>query len=110
MVDSLEGPGARETETPGDRLRGAVIAGDLIAVESLLNGAPSLVNSYDLTIGWTPLHWAVQTGKEDIVTTLLARGAAVNPRDKRGWTPLRLANKTGKATIAAYLSARGGVE
>jgi ankyrin repeat protein len=81
-----------------------------VAAESLLNGDPSLVNSYDRQIGWTPLHWAVQTGREEMVTLLLSRGANLNVRDKRGWTPMRLARKTGKASIAELLRAHGGVD
>ena len=42
----------------------------------------------------TPLHWAADLGRADIVDILLAKGAPINARDRYGRTPLQLA--TGK--------------
>ena len=41
--------------------------------------------------GWTPLHQAALSGKEDVVRSLLAWGAPVKPEGKGGVTPMHLA-------------------
>jgi ankyrin repeat protein len=38
--------------------------------------------------GETPLHWAITTGRRDLIELLIEKGANVNARNNRGSTPL----------------------
>jgi ankyrin repeat protein len=59
---------------------------DLKMIEYLLNhGADANAAEY---AGWRPLHFAARDRKPEIVETLLARGAVVDPLDAHGNTPL----------------------
>jgi uncharacterized protein len=75
--------------------------GDSASCErALLNGA--FVNARDKA-GYTPLHWACQEGREEIVKLLLRFGADVDEQDAERFTPLEVAINGGHPIIAALL-------
>ncbi|KAM0338385.1 hypothetical protein ACHAPU_011340 [Fusarium lateritium] len=53
--------------------------------------------------GWTPLHWAVSMGHNDIVEILLRSGASPDLPDLAGWTPTFWAAFKGHADIIEML-------
>jgi uncharacterized protein len=57
--------------------------------------------------GTTPLHWAVQQDRLDIVEALISAGANVNAKNRYGITPLVLAATTGNASVTAALLKAG---
>lgn len=57
--------------------------------------------------GQTALHIAAMNGKVDILTVLIARGAAVNVQDDNGITPLMLAARDGRVEAVQALIAQG---
>ena len=59
---------------------------------------PEAVNEKDKN-GYTPLHFAVQSGKLDIVKYLLQNGANKKAKDSKGKTPLDLSTEKLKATL-----------
>lgn len=84
------------------RLAEAVLARDRAAVRGLLHAAPDLIDEHppdDLRpkgpsgLGW--LHLAVVGGDDDVLQTLIERGAALNHRDDGGRTALHDALEQG---------------
>lgn len=69
-----------------EELSGAVKAGDVEKVKTLLTGGAD-VNARDAE-GTTALMLAAHAGKLEMVKTLLAAGAEVNAKDEAGWTAL----------------------
>lgn len=71
-----------------EQLHRAAQDGDWAAIEALL-ARKYPVNRFD-DLGKTPLHYAVQSGRVDVVDRLLKAGANVNAHDERllGNTPL----------------------
>eukprot|EP00164_Ancoracysta_twista_P004633 GFYU01006260.1.p1 GENE.GFYU01006260.1~~GFYU01006260.1.p1 ORF type:complete len:506 (+),score=160.84 GFYU01006260.1:151-1668(+) len=57
--------------------------------------------------GDTPLHWSVSKGHDEVVETLIHRGASVNVQNKEGNTALHLASKKDRETIASKLISSG---
>jgi ankyrin repeat protein len=57
--------------------------------------------------GTTPLHWAVQQDRLDMVEALISAGANVNARNRYGTTPLVLAATTGNASVTETLLKAG---
>jgi len=57
--------------------------------------------------GQTPLHWAAVVGDRELVELLLAKGAAVNPKDDNDWTPLHRAAFWDRYQAAEQLLAKG---
>ena len=57
--------------------------------------------------GTTPLHWAVQQDRLDLVQALISAGATVNTKNRYGSTPLVLAATTGNASVAEALLKAG---
>ncbi|WP_042348196.1 ankyrin repeat domain-containing protein [Bacillus massiliigorillae] len=53
--------------------------------------------------GYTPLHWAAQSGNVDVVELLLSFGADVNAKDEEGFSPLSYANSQRNAQIVDCL-------
>jgi uncharacterized protein len=53
--------------------------------------------------GWSPLHYAAAGGADDIASTLIGRGAALNSRAPGGLTPLMMAAREGKESVVAVL-------
>jgi ankyrin repeat protein len=57
--------------------------------------------------GTTPLHWAVQQDRLDIVKALISGGANVNAKNRYGNVPLVLAATTGDASVTEALLKAG---
>ena len=53
--------------------------------------------------GWTPLLFAVDAGKAEVVALLVKYGALPDKGDNEGWTPLMLAAAYGHTLIAKCL-------
>uniref|UniRef100_A0A0D6R704 Uncharacterized protein n=1 Tax=Araucaria cunninghamii TaxID=56994 RepID=A0A0D6R704_ARACU len=64
------------------------------------------VNSSDEE-GWTPLHSAVSSGKDNVVEVLLQAGADVSMANKGGRTALHYAASKGRLNIAQILISHG---
>jgi uncharacterized protein len=86
-------------------LREAVKAGNLPAVQTSLQQRKE-PNQTELD-GTTPLHWAVQQDRLDIVEALISAGANVNAKNRYGTTPLVLAATTGNASVTEALLKAG---
>ncbi|KAJ3692993.1 hypothetical protein LUZ60_012088 [Juncus effusus] len=59
------------------------------------------------TEGRSPLHWAVDRGNHDIISTLLSANADVNAKDNEGQTPLHYAVVCEREKIAELLLKSG---
>lgn len=70
-----------------DNFQDAIRAGDRTAVLKLIKGGQSL-NDHNLFLGVTPLMYAIEEGRTDIVKDLLEAGADVNAPGKDGKTAL----------------------
>lgn len=84
----------------------AAAVGDESALRALLQEDAQLVHArgiYDRT----PLHWAAQLGRTDIVGVLAAAGAKLDSPDFLHSTPLHLAAEKGRKEMVALLLARG---
>ena len=57
--------------------------------------------------GWTPLHYSVSNGHEELVNLLIKHGADVNARAAGDITPLSLAESNKYEKIAAILKEKG---
>ncbi len=57
--------------------------------------------------GYTPLHWAVLTNQEEIVSLFISRGAEIQPTSTSGYTPLHDAVYGGNPTMVKLLIAHG---
>ncbi|MDR2883855.1 MAG: ankyrin repeat domain-containing protein [Deferribacteraceae bacterium] len=87
-------------------LFGAIAAGDGKKVEQTLD-AGAKINYADPETGNTPIFVAVANSYNDILDTLIDRGADVNWQNKRGNTPLMLAASTGNERTVEQLAAAG---
>lgn len=88
----------------------AAESGDVERVKVLLKADPKLVDvretSRPMYRGYTPLHWAVNSGHKNMIELLLANNADVNAKAKNtDWTPLDIAAQGGHAEIAELLIA-----
>ncbi|GAB1603886.1 hypothetical protein Ahia01_000669900, partial [Argonauta hians] len=81
--------------------------GQLSAVKMLINNS-ALCHDFDLG-GSSPLHYAVDNGRCELIEWIIKNGADVNIRDKvTGWTPLiRCASLSGKKMVALTLIRNG---
>jgi ankyrin repeat protein len=86
-----------------DLFRKAVIVGNADEIKTMLEQNPGLVSSRDEQIGWTPLHWAVERNRIEIVDLLLSSGAEVDAKEKHGWTALDIAKRNGFKETEALL-------
>ena len=57
-------------------------------------------------LGWTPLHFAAEAGRTDIVEFLITKGADVNTESRQGRIPLHIAADNGYKEIAELLIAK----
>ncbi len=83
----------------------AVKDGDIILVKKMMRNDRFLVYEIDET-KQTPLHWAAQRGKYEVLVHLIDRKAHINARDIIGRTPLFNASRMNnlrevKALLAA---------
>jgi ankyrin repeat protein len=98
----------------------AVVYGDTNRVGQILGKHPSLANLKDIQAdsgfprgrskgieGWTPLHFAVNSGNTDMLELLLHYHAEVDARDGRGLTPLLWTAFSGNRQAAAVLLSHG---
>lgn len=87
----------------------AATASNTAVLEAFLDGGAS-VNAADQGRRYTPLHFAVQKARADIVRVLLAHGADPNAQDVFGNTPLMEAvtSRSGGSEIVELLLEAGG--
>jgi ankyrin repeat protein len=58
--------------------------------------------------GWTPLHFAIRRGEEEMVKYLVEeKNADINIQDNAGWTPLMEAIMDDYVGIVRYLVSKG---
>lgn len=57
--------------------------------------------------GWTPLHFAVDMGRNAAIELLLAKGAALDARTVMGQTPLNIAEDNRDEEMVAFLASKG---
>jgi len=86
-------------------LLAAVKAGNLSAVQASLQQHQD-PNQAEPD-GTTPLHWAVQQDRSDIVQVLISAGAKVNVKNRYGTTPLVVAAVNGNASSTQALLKAG---
>lgn len=53
--------------------------------------------------GLTALHYAVEHGRVDMISTLISLDCDINPQDKHGWTPLHIASHHGHVACVLQL-------
>lgn len=91
------------------QIHNIVRAGDLAAVNAVLEESPGMVHARDHS-GRTPIHVAAACGWKDIIETLLAHGADVNAKGTSGATPLSAARFFGRSDVDDLLRRHGGTE
>ena len=123
VADILRGEPNRRVSSTGDQhaIHDAAAAGDIATVDRLVAAEPDLVHRGD-PLGRRPLHYAVQSGRGDMVDRLLDLGADVDAAgfssDNRlggtGFRPVVLAlwhhpywNQRNDCAMAQRLLARG---
>lgn len=84
----------------------AVGRGDVAAIAALLDGDPTLVGAVD-EHGKTPLHWAAEHDRPEVVELLVAAGADLEAETAWGMTPLQWAGVLGSGAAAEPLRAHG---
>ncbi len=87
--------GSLHTTAAAEDIRTAARAGDMETVRALLDETPNLVNEVDNRHS-TPLHFASDQGRIEVMTFLLANGADLTAIDVDGDTPLHWAAMAGK--------------
>jgi hypothetical protein len=97
-----------------DAIHDAAVAGDLAAVQRLVNADPGIVKSRvrpgegeSWETGSTPLHVAARHGHLDVVKFLIASGADVNAQRDDKERPLGDAAFKGYADVANFLITSG---
>lgn len=86
-------------------LQVAAAYGDLGRVKALV-GSGADIHARDWE-GYTPLTWAAQHGRREVVDYLLSRYAQPNAVDRWGYTPLMWAVQQGHTEVAGMLLAKG---
>jgi len=89
-----------------DRVHIAAQRGDEDLLLSLVERSPELVYAVD-SYNRSPLHWASKFGYEDIISTLISKGANVNLQDIDGNTPLHLASLFDRSPAVQLLVTNG---
>ena len=84
----------------------AAYVGDLTRVKRFVEQGTD-VNTKDNELKWTPLHWAVFAGYQNVVEFLLAKGANINAKDEFSGTPLHHAAGAGAKELVKLLLAKG---
>lgn len=114
LMGKMGGPGAEDVdETPIGQLCERVAEGDTEAVRELLARQPDLAFQADKD-GMTPLHWAADRDKLEVLELLLASlgagaeaAARLAARDASGDTPLHYAVNSENYKVARLLLAWG---
>ncbi|KAG8040195.1 hypothetical protein G9C98_000765 [Cotesia typhae] len=107
VAQLLENPPSNSC-LPDVQLLEASKAGDLVAVERILNANPLAVNCRDLDGRHsTPLHFAAGYNRVPVVEFLLAHGADVHAKDKGGLVPLHNACSYGHYEVTELLVKHG---
>ena len=81
--------------------------GDVEEVRRILASGESEIDAVDSAEGYTATHYASWDGREEILSLLLAHGAAVDPVGKDGRTPLHLASANGRTGCVRILLDHG---
>lgn len=86
--------------------------GHLPVVEFILElsgeGAASIIESFETSRGWKPLHYAAMGGERGTAKLLMDYGATVDCLTKRrNWTPLLMAAEKGRQRTVRYLLESG---
>jgi len=102
---SLNPISVRAEEKPTKSLHQAVVDNDVEQVRLNISAGAN-VNAKD-AMGYTPLFYAAQNGKEDVAELLIAGGADVNVRDQLGNTPLHYAAVSGHYDVCRLLLDEG---
>jgi ankyrin repeat protein len=55
----------------------------------------------------TPLHWACDRGKVDVIKCLVDHGAKINAKDNEGQTSLHYTTSCGHRSASCYLLSNG---
>ncbi len=84
----------------------AAQSGDLVRLQSLLEGNPELLEFKD-SLGTTPLLSAVSAGQAEIVEFLIKSGADIKVSNNRGSTALHLAAFGGFAPLVEFFLDQG---
>lgn len=79
----------------------AVQQGETAKLEALLTSGADANFADDN--GYSALHWACQSGSDEIVHLLLSYGAKADAQDQEGYTPLEVAINRKHSSIAALL-------
>jgi hypothetical protein len=85
-----------------------ILPADSVIVDLFLSKGCN-INERD-EAGNTPLHYAAQYGKADLVVLLVEKGAELNAKNTFEDTPLKLAEDKGYITIIGYLKTKGALE
>eukprot|EP01119_Soliformovum_irregulare_P007099 TRINITY_DN19500_c0_g1_i1.p1 TRINITY_DN19500_c0_g1~~TRINITY_DN19500_c0_g1_i1.p1 ORF type:complete len:127 (+),score=40.14 TRINITY_DN19500_c0_g1_i1:66-446(+) len=82
--------------------------GDLVSVKRMIEKEKMDPNFVETGVQKrTPLHWAADFGKEEVITYLVSKGAKVNAKDAYGITPLLAATyESHAAAVKALLAAK----
>jgi len=80
--------------------------GRLEQVKQLLSEDPNLINAKEQW-GATPLHWAVRTGRTEVVHFLVEQGADLQAKDQFGRTCLHVAAENNRSGLITFLVAKG---
>ncbi|MFQ6035973.1 MAG: ankyrin repeat domain-containing protein [Sedimentisphaerales bacterium] len=90
---------------PTKSLLDAVLAGDVEQVQLNISAGAN-VNAKD-AMGYTPLFYAAQSGRNEVAELLITGGANVNVKDRTGNTPLHYAAVGGHYEVCKLLLSRG---
>jgi ankyrin repeat protein len=89
------------------RLKRAIIEGHEEKAREILAAHPKLLNKHDDDSGFTPLHYAIISGRTNLTFWLLARGARANAVDFDDMTPLHKAAVFNRLACAEMLLSFG---
>jgi hypothetical protein len=98
--------GADLTPSAAPELLDRAAEGGSVAILEELLARGHAVDRRDAN-GWTPLHFAVDMGRNVAIDLLLAKGASLNARTVMGQTPLNIAEDNRDKETMAFLATKG---